>query len=97
MSAATSLYTTLQQLALTLGIGVSAAALSLSIALTGHDRPMPSDFSAAYLFVACIAIFAPLVSTSLHPNAGAELSGHPNQPVVQPKPSSLLARLLAGR
>jgi hypothetical protein len=75
MSAATSLYTTVQQLCLTLGIGVSAVALSTSVTLAGHDRPLPIDFSAAYLFVATIAMFAPLVATRLDRYAGAELSG----------------------
>jgi Na+/melibiose symporter-like transporter len=97
MSAATSLYTTLQQLALTFGIGVSAAALSASIAITGHARAMPSDFSAAYVFVACVAIFAPLVSARLDPKAGAELSGHAVEPVEPVARPSMLARLRAWR
>jgi EmrB/QacA subfamily drug resistance transporter len=75
MSSATSFYTTFQQIALTLGIGVSAATLAASVAITGHDRPLPIDFSVAYLVVATIAMFAPLVSTRLDPYAGAELSG----------------------
>jgi len=85
MSAATSFYTTQQQLCLTLGIGVSAAALSASVTLAGHDHAMPSDFSAAYLLVAGIALFAPLVSTRLDRNAGAEISG---QRTIPPKPDS---------
>jgi MFS family permease len=75
MSAATSFYTTFQQMALTLGIGVSAAALAASVAIDGHDRPLPWDFSMAYLIVAGIALFAPLVSSRLDPYAGSELSG----------------------
>lgn len=75
MSAATSLYTTLQQVCLTVGIGVSALALAASMAASGHTHARPSDFSAAYVFVASVAMFAPLVSTLLHPMAGAELSG----------------------
>jgi len=58
MSAATSFYTTFQQLSLNLGIGVSAATLAASITLAGHDRPLPSDFSAAFVVVALIALFA---------------------------------------
>ena len=75
MSAAISLYTTIQQVCLTLGIGVSAVALSMSMAWSGHATARPSDFSVAYLFVASVAIFAPLVSTKLDPMAGSELSG----------------------
>jgi EmrB/QacA subfamily drug resistance transporter len=75
MSSATSFYTTFQQIALTLGIGVSAASLAASVAITGHANPEPSDFSAAYLVVATIALFAPLVSARLDPYAGSELSG----------------------
>ena len=75
MSAATSFYTTMQQLCLTVGIGVSAAALGASMAFSGHAQAQPMDFSAAYVFVASIALFAPLVATQLEPMAGAELSG----------------------
>ncbi|ODU55339.1 MAG: MFS transporter [Acetobacteraceae bacterium SCN 69-10] len=103
MSAATSFYTTIQQLCLTLGIGVSAAALAASVALNGHARAMPGDFSAAYLFVACVAIFAPLVATRLDPMAGAELSGQTAAAVQAPlrmrvgASLRLLRRRVAGR
>jgi EmrB/QacA subfamily drug resistance transporter len=76
MSAATSVYTTLQQLMLTMGIVASAMALSTSVALHGRDAPLPIDFSMAYLFVAGVALFAPLISFRLDADAGAELSGH---------------------
>jgi EmrB/QacA subfamily drug resistance transporter len=75
MSAATSFYTTFQQLSLTLGIGVSAATLTAAVTLGGHDRPLPMDFSIAFVVVACVALFAPLISTGLASDAGAELSG----------------------
>lgn len=75
MSAATSLYTTLQQVFLTLGIGISASVLAASVALRGHSHALPADFSTAYVCVALVALFAPLVSTQLDPQAGAELSG----------------------
>lgn len=75
MSAATSFYTTFQQLSLTLGIGVSAAVLAGSIAVFGRAEPVPMDFSVAFLLVAVIALGAPLVSLALDRNAGAELSG----------------------
>ena len=75
MSAATSFYSTIQQMALSMGIAVSAAALAGSMALSGHLRPTIGDFSAAFLIVAAIAMTAPAVSARLDRSAGAELSG----------------------
>ena len=63
MSAATSFYTTFQQMSLTLGIAVSAAALAASITVTHHAQPMLPDFSAAFLFVAAVSFMAPLLAT----------------------------------
>jgi Na+/melibiose symporter-like transporter len=80
MSAATSFYTTFQQMSLTLGIAVSAAALAASIAVTGHAEPMLPDFSAAFLFVSAVSFLAPLWATQLDKSAGAELSGHRERP-----------------
>jgi EmrB/QacA subfamily drug resistance transporter len=76
MSAATSFYTTFQQMSLSLGIAVSAAALAGSSALLGHSRLELADFTVAFLIVAGAALMAPLASTWLKPDAGAELSGH---------------------
>jgi EmrB/QacA subfamily drug resistance transporter len=76
MSAATSFYTTFQQMALTLGIALSAAALAASMAVTGHAQPKLPDFTAAFLFVAAVSYLAPLLATRLEPTAGDELSGH---------------------
>jgi len=76
MSAATSFYTTFQQLSLTLGIAVSAASLAGSMAWRGHPAPLLADFSTAFLIVATVSIFAPLLSATLDRGAGAELSGH---------------------
>src|SRR5271165_313433 len=73
MSAATSFYSTFQQMTLTLGIAVSAAALAASIAVTGHSQPMLPDFSAAFLFVAAVSLMAQLLATRLDKDAGAEL------------------------
>ena len=76
MSAATSFYTTFQQMSLTLGIAISAAALAASVAVTGHAEPRLADFSFAFLFVAAVSFLAPLLATRLDSGAGAELSGH---------------------
>jgi EmrB/QacA subfamily drug resistance transporter len=80
MSAATSFYTTFQQMSLTLGIALSAAALAASVAINGHAEPTLPDFSAAFLFVAAISFLAPLLATRLDKSAGAELSGHRDRP-----------------
>jgi len=76
MSAATSFYTTFQQLSLSLGIAISAAALAGSAALYGHAELMLPDFTVAFLVVAAVSMLAPVASTGLRPEAGAELSGH---------------------
>lgn len=80
MSAATSFYTTFQQMSLTMGIAISAAALAASIGVTHHVHAMLPDFSAAFLFVAAISFLAPLLATRLDKGAGAELSGHRDRP-----------------
>jgi hypothetical protein len=76
MSAATSFYTTFQQLSLTLGIATSAAVLAASVDWRGHAGPMLPDFSTAFLAVGAVSILAPLLSLQLRRDAGAELSGH---------------------
>jgi hypothetical protein len=75
MSAATSFYTTFQQLALSLGIAISAASLAGSMALRGHAAPELADFSTAFVIVALISLMAPVVNCRMEPGAGAELSG----------------------
>jgi EmrB/QacA subfamily drug resistance transporter len=80
MSAATSFYTTFQQMSLTLGIALSAAALAASIAVNRHAQPMLPDFTAAFLFVSAVSFLAPLLATRLDKGAGAELSGHRDRP-----------------
>jgi Na+/melibiose symporter-like transporter len=85
MSAATSFYTTFQQMSLTLGIALSAAALAASVAVNGRTEPGLADFSAAFLCVAAISFLAPLLATRLDRNAGAELSGHRDRPTHRVK------------
>ncbi len=76
MSAATSLYATLQQVSLTLGVTVGAGALELAMLATGRDRPGVAEFAAGFLVVAAMALLAAPVSLLMPSNAGAELSGH---------------------
>ena len=75
MSAATSFYTTFQQLMLTLGICTAAAALAGSLAITGHTHPLLSDFSAAFAVVALVSLAASPTCARLRRDAGDELSG----------------------
>ncbi|MDE2334141.1 MAG: MFS transporter [Rhodospirillales bacterium] len=82
MSAATSFYTTFQQMALSLGIATSAAALAVSIRIAGHPGPELSDFSISLLFVSAISMAAPLLATRMDANAGAEMSGHRAVPAL---------------
>lgn len=76
MSAATSFYTTFQQLALSLGIAISAASLAFSSKLLGHHTLKLGDFTCAFLIVGAVALLAPLLSLTMKPDAGDELSGH---------------------
>jgi EmrB/QacA subfamily drug resistance transporter len=75
MSAATSLYSTMQQLSLTLGISLGAAVLEVAIDLGGHAGPTLADFSAGFLAVAFISLLAAPASLLMPREAGAELSG----------------------
>jgi MFS family permease len=75
-SAATSLYTTLQQLMLSLGICTGAAALEGSMWLAGHQAPQFSDFSAAFAVVVVITLCATIWNVRFVPHAGSEISGH---------------------
>jgi MFS family permease len=76
LGAATSLYTTFQQLMLSLGICVGAAALETSMGLRGHGAPQLSDFSAAFLVVTLISLIAMIWNMRFAPDAGTEISGH---------------------
>ncbi len=76
MSAATTLYSAMQQVSLTVGIPIGAGVLGLARAAAGHAVPTPADFSAAFLVVAAISFMAGPVSLILRPDAGMEMSGH---------------------
>jgi EmrB/QacA subfamily drug resistance transporter len=73
MSAATTLYSALQQISLTVGIPISAGVLHM--VRGNHIVPTPADFSAAFLSVAAISLLAGPVSLLLPKDAGAEMSG----------------------
>lgn len=76
MSAATSLYATLQQVSLTLGVTVGAIILGASTVLSGHADPMTADFAVSFLGVGLCSLMAVPFALRLAPDAGAELTGH---------------------
>ena len=73
MSAATTLYSALQQMSLTIGIPISAGLLHLM--RRDHALPSPGNFSVAFLVVAGLSLLSGPVSLLLPRNAGAEMSG----------------------
>jgi MFS family permease len=80
LSAATSFYTTFQQLMLSLGICVAAGVLHESVHWHGREHAVPGDFSVAFLVVTAISILSVPVSARLAANAGMEMSGHRARP-----------------
>ncbi len=75
MSAATTLYATIQQLTLTLGIVIGAASLEITTALRGQTSTGLLDYSIAFLIVAGIGALASPFCLNLTENAGETLSG----------------------
>ena len=76
MSAATSLYSTIQQVSLTLGVSIGAAALAVAMALDGHARPGVADFSLGFLVVALFSLCASPVSLLMSRDAASDVTGH---------------------
>jgi EmrB/QacA subfamily drug resistance transporter len=76
MSAATSLYSTFQQLSMTVGITIGAASLEVARHFTGNQTPSVDDFSVAFIVVALLAASASPLVISLRRDAGDEMSGH---------------------
>ena len=75
MSAATSLYSTIQQLSLTIGITMGAASLEVARGITGNETPSLADFSAAFLVVTILALAASPLCATLPREAGADMTG----------------------
>ena len=76
MSAATSLYSTIQQLSLTFGVTIGTAALALSSGLAGHVHLEARDFSFGFVVIALFMLLAAPASLLMPEDAGAEMSGH---------------------
>jgi EmrB/QacA subfamily drug resistance transporter len=76
MGAATSFYTTFQQLMLSMGICAGAAALQGAMVLRGHHVPQFADFTAAFWTVALVSLSATIWNRRFSHDAGHEISGH---------------------
>ena len=76
MSAATSFYTTFQQLMLSAGICVAATVLQGAMVALGHAEPSFGDFSLAFVVVTALSLSATIWNLRFAPDAGAEISGH---------------------
>jgi EmrB/QacA subfamily drug resistance transporter len=82
MSAATSFYTTFQQLMLSAGICVAAATLAASIHLNHHTAPELSDFSVAWIVLGLITLIASPICAMLPDDVGDDMSGRQRRAVV---------------
>ncbi|WP_334175375.1 MFS transporter [Pseudoxanthobacter sp.] len=78
MSAATSLYTTIQQMVLSLGVCTATGVLAAAVALDGRtaEQLVPADFTAAFVAVAAFAMAGTLFYARMPADAGADMSGH---------------------
>jgi hypothetical protein len=76
MSAATSLYSTIQQVSVTLGVTIGAAVLEMSMSAAGRAAPGLPDFTAAFIVVGMMALVAAPATFLMPHNAAEEMSGH---------------------
>lgn len=75
MSTATSFYSTLQQLTLSLGVCVGASALHVSMEVADRAVPTFLDFSIAFWVVTGISLCSFFANIRFDPRAGHEMSG----------------------
>ncbi|NHO31156.1 MFS transporter [Acetobacter fallax] len=76
MSAATSFYSTFQQIMLSAGICIAALAVTVSRIVCGHTQVNAFDFDAGLLVTGAISLLAVPSAAMLARNAGASVSGH---------------------
>jgi EmrB/QacA subfamily drug resistance transporter len=82
MSRATTLFSMLQQLFLSLGVGTGALLLSLTLGLRHQTALSADDFWPAFAIIGIIAILSVFPLRKLTPDAGAAMSGHkPPEPL----------------
>jgi EmrB/QacA subfamily drug resistance transporter len=75
MSAATSFYTTFQQLMLSAGICTAAAVLSVSEALRHHASPTLADFSLTWIVLGLLTLIAVPICALMPADLGDDMSG----------------------
>jgi EmrB/QacA subfamily drug resistance transporter len=92
MSAATSLYSTIQQVSVTLGVSMGAAVLTASMEFSGHSVPQLSDFSIAFIAVGICAVLSTPAVLLMPRNAAEEMSGHETHPEPRPQTGGGSAR-----
>lgn len=76
MSAATSIASVVQPVAMSIGVSVAAMALEASVSLRGGSELVAADFPPAFLLIAGLAAVSALWFRSLPRDAGSELSGY---------------------
>jgi MFS family permease len=76
VSQATSVFATVQQLSLGLGVTVGAFAVQASSFLQGHRTIVAGDFWPAFLVLGIIAASSAYCMFSLSPDAGADMAGY---------------------
>lgn len=74
-SHATSLYTVVQQLSLSMGVVLAAFVLEAAQWVRGEETLTPADFTTAFAVVAAVSLSAVLQFFALSPQAGASVSG----------------------
>jgi EmrB/QacA subfamily drug resistance transporter len=76
MAAATTFYSTIQQLSLSLGVVAGTLALEASAALRHHAQAQRPDYAVAFALVGGMALLAVPLCARLSADAGDALSGH---------------------
>jgi EmrB/QacA subfamily drug resistance transporter len=76
MSAATSLTSVAQQLALSTGVALGAFVLETVSLARGHGGLAAEDFAPAFAVIAALSALSVVSFVRLAPDAGAEMSGH---------------------
>ena len=76
MSAATSLYSTIQQVSLTMGIAIAAAAITVAMTVNGDAEPALADFSLGFVVVALCSLSAAPLALLMPRDAGSDVTGH---------------------
>jgi hypothetical protein len=75
-SHATSLYTVVQQLSLSMGVVLAAFVVETARWFRAEDTLTPVDFTIAFVVVAAVSLAAVVQYVSLSPRAGESVSGN---------------------